>query len=269
MSDLNSNAPQTAPNDPLEKQRRNLRRANKAIGIGCTGIMLLGGIFFMIMVAGITFSLFFPTLVVCLLVVPAVYALYVRKPKCKWLLYPARAAAYALIAVMLLSPVVCICFQHTPLMYPVKRLVFTKGVRKPEITDTLLPFLLPARHDDYFFRTEPSMIAQDYTPFAYLAIHTDAETLRAYEAGLTGNSHLERRENPKYTKDDPEGVSLNDDAINAGYLPMFVYQYIKRGTNLTDDLTHAVIYQGDNSGTWHCGSGALINYETGLLIVWI
>jgi hypothetical protein len=132
-----------------------------------------------------------------------------------------------------------------------------------------MPAALPAKHDDYYFRTEPAAIAQDYCPFAYLAFHTDKATLRTYEQNLTGNPHLERRENPKYSEEDLERLSLNEDAVNAGYLPLFVYHYVKEKGGICDDLTHAVIYQGDNRGTWHCGSGALINYETGLLIVWL
>lgn len=261
---------------PAEKQRKRLRRANSAVGAGCLGTIMLGGIFLILAISGITFPLILPAVIAGVLVVPAFFHLHLRTGKFRWLLYLSRTVSIGIIAAIYLLPWVCLRFEHSAWLFPLKRSIYVHGVRCPNVTDSIMPKYLPKQHDDYFFRTEPAVLAQDYTPFAYLALHTDTATLHMYEEKVSADTRFERRQNPKYTEEEISDMTENNPSaeyytaqIECGHLPRFVYDTVKKRGGIEDDLTHAVIYQGNNSGTWHCGSGALINYETGLLIVWL
>lgn len=250
---------------PIGAQRKRLRNANKVIGgCGCAGFVF-GGIIVLMYTAGIMLKLGFPAMVICLGVVPLCFNLYAKTRKFKWLLHTARTAGIALLAGIVLAPVVCIHFERVPLLYPVKRLVFTQGVSSRPIGNVILPYWLPAQYTDYYFYTEPSLVAQDYTPVAYLFLHTDEATLRTYEEKLRGSAHLERKENCAYT---PEKLEQNESLLYQN-LPRFVYYKLTDIAGITDDLSHAIVYQSDNGYTWYVGSGTLINYETGLLVVWL
>ena len=53
-------------------------------------------------------------------------------------------------------------------------------------------------------------------------------------------------------------------------LPRFVYNELVWEAGFTDDLSNATIYFTESKEfSWNCGKGALINYETGLLVLWI
>ena len=50
---------------------------------------------------------------------------------------------------------------------------------------------------------------------------------------------------------------------------MHVYERLYKVANITDNLDNAIIYTGDNASMWNSYSGAMLNYETGLLAIWI
>lgn len=239
-----------------------------AAGFGCAGIILLIPTVGMLRIFGI------PVLIVCLVLIPAAYSLSARRKGCRWLLYTFRILAVCMLTALLLSPVVCRGFEREPRLYEVKRFIFTHGVRNPESSKYVMPYHLPDKHDDYWFRTESGAIAQDYTPFAFLFIRTDTETLRACEKKLAAVPDMEKKQNIRYTQEELEAMP-EDERLEWEYkaayqnLPLFIYEMMTQGAKIQDDLSEAVVYMGGSGGSWHCGSGALINYETGLLIAWI
>ena len=256
------------PNEALRKKLKARKRitcaANTVIaGFGCSvGLLLLIPTMGMLPLLGI------PALIVSLFIIPFAYRKHKEAGTHKRLLHLARCTGICLLAALYLSPVVCKHFERVPLLFPVKRFVFIHGVRNPEIGKTVMPMYLPKKHDNYWFRTESQKLGPDYTPFAFLFLHTDTETLRAYDEKLSSNPHLERM--PNHDLSDTETCSLNAEyAMYTQNLPYFIYEIMTDNADIHDDLTNAVVFMGDNSGIWHCGSGACINYETGLLIAWI
>ncbi|MBR4200785.1 MAG: hypothetical protein IKQ91_05860 [Oscillospiraceae bacterium] len=252
----------------IEKKRRHLRNANTIIGgFGCLGTVL-GGVFYLMMTAGLTLWLGVPALVICLFVIPGVFRLCARTGRHKLLLHIVRTLGITLFAAVWLVPLICIRFDRVPLLYPVKHFVFQCGVKAYPYRGTILPAFLPKKHDDYVFRTEPGMVAQDYHPYEYLFIHTDAETLRAFEQKLSGDPDCERQENRSYSPEEVQEMLENGEIRSADWaayqnIPQWVYESIRNGADINDDLTYAVVYRSEGGSF-----GAVLNYETGLLVIW-
>ena len=248
----------------IEKKRNALRTANTVVGgLGCLGFFL--GAFWLMATAGLARHLGLPALILCLFVIPGVFRLYARTGRHKRLLHLLRGLGILLLAAFWLSPLICIRFNRVPLLYPVKLFVFQAGVRAYPYQETVLPARLPKQHDDYYFRTEPGMIAQDYHPCEYLFLHTDADTLRAYDARLSQDPDFTRLENRSYP-----AITLQKMLENGGIsseewaeyqnIPYWLFCMIRDEADMPDDLTHAVSFQGHG--------GAVLNYETGLLVIW-
>lgn len=250
----------------IEKKRRHLHNANTIIGgFGCLGTVL-GGAFYLMMTAGLTLWLGVPALVICLFVIPFVFRLCARTGRHKRLLHTVRALGIVLFAAVWLVPLICIRFERVPLLYPVKHFVFQCGVKAYPYRGTILPAFLPKQHDDYVFRTEPGMIAQDYHPYEYLFIHTDAETLRDFEQKLSGDPNYERQENRSYSPENihemlENGEIPTEDWAEYQNIPYWVYDMIRNYAKIDDDLSQAIFYESGRNG-------AVINYESGLLTVW-
>lgn len=247
---------------PEEQQYWRFRNLNAVIGgFGCLG-MVLGG-FLLFCTFGILAKLWLPAVIVCWGIIPSLCRRVRKTGKHRRLLNLMRAVGISLLAVIVLAPVVNLGFSRTPLLYPAKRLVFTQGVRNPKIARVILPYLLPRHHADYYFRTDSALHGPDsfvYTAGAYLFLHTDEKTLRRCEASLQDCEQLERLENSAY----PAETSAENESLQYRYLPRFVYARMTGRAGMTDDLSHAVVYLADTGS-----SGVLINYETGLLIVWL
>lgn len=258
----NTNLPPEAFAEQIARKRRNLNTANGLIGgIGCFPLML-----FSISVIGITLKLGLLTLVFSLLLVPLCFTLHLKTGKLKPLLQVLRGICIALMAASAAAVICCLNFQRTPLMYHAKCWVFTHGVRETGMArNGILPEHLPDNISDYYFRTEPCMPAQDYTPCAYLFLHTDRQTLEQYAAKLDAYQGISRIETAPPEDYEP----APDELYKPADFPGFVFsQFTSAG--FTDDLSHAVVYfPSARAGQWFIGSGALINYETGLFAVWI
>lgn len=130
------------------------------------------------------------------LLLGVVYKLVQRFQKGRWVLVTARVIAIGAYIIFYLPMLVLTQFSHAKLMYPLKRLDYTYGVFGDNAAyyQRLLPETLPEVCEDYSYRTQGSMVAQDYHPSSYLMFHTDAETLAAYAAyydgmGLTRLEH--------------------------------------------------------------------------------
>lgn len=172
-----------------------------------------------------------------------------------------RTAGIALILSGIMLAVILLGFEKVPLLYPVKRYIFTNGVRN--IEDELLPRSMPplTQKGGYYFRTEGSFPAQDYRPYAYLFIYTDEPALKNYEQMMS--------QNISYTKTDAVFVKNTDTyALCPDALPHHVYDRLLSSGIQTGALSDAVLWMGDDGSMWNSYSGAMIDYKDDLLVVW-
>lgn len=247
----------------MKKQKDPMRSLNAAVGgLGCLGL-IFGGIFWLALSLGITVILASPAVIVCMLVIPACYRAWKEQGKPKRGLHIARITGIGLLLLMLTAPLPLLLGERTPLLYPVKRLAFTIGVRRPDNAE-IMPYLLPHPHEDYYFRTEPSppFPAQDHREDAWLFLHTDAAYLDQFEEKLNADPHFTKTENHPFTEAErKEAAEGNPELPLYQNVPYWIYCNLQE-TGFTDDLSQAVVWQGGRCG-------AAICRDTGLLAIWI
>lgn len=181
------------------------------------------------------------------LLLGVIYKLVQRFQRGKIVLLFARIFAVGACLALYLPMLILTQFSHTKLLYPLKRLDYTYGVFGDNAAyyQRLLPESLPAVCEDYSYRTQGSMAAQDYHPSSYLMFHTDADTLRAYAAYY-----------------DSIGLMPIEDELAAEKIDWFCGMMRLR-EQFQDNLDHAVLYWlGDRYP-----KAVLLNAETGLVAV--
>ena len=235
------------------------------------GLYILGTILFgwiwCLMTSGITFVLL-PVQIILSIALGVVYKESIENKNKKKLLYTLRAAAIAVTAVILLSPLAILKFENTRIAYPVKKAAYSFGVGNIKDSWKILPVTLPMNCRDYMFITEPSLPAQDYHPSAYLIFHSDSDTLKKYETRISSLDKVERYENtPKnledYYKDgmsDEYKEQIDVEMKCPDELPRHVYY--KFCNKLPDDLENAIVYRINSTG-------CMLNYESGLVVFWV
>ena len=278
---------QTIPNPPPARYAKPpvsaRRRRLKTVNIGCAACIP----FLVILTSttlGVTLLAAIPVLIFGLLVIPFFFKLNDDFGNCRILLLISRVIGIGLLAVTLLAPPVCLGFTHTPLLYPLKRLVYAKGVKSYENIGTfcknrcLLPEKLPAVHTDYCFITDHSLHGPDGPyPNACLFFHTDTETLKQYAAALEAAQDIKYQRN-ELTQKDMEIQDANpDEAERLAFryrcmfgIPEKITYRMLHNAGITDDLSDAVYYIPVFPMNYKTtfGSGVLINYETGLFFAW-
>lgn len=151
-------------------------------------------------------------------------------------------------------------FERDPSMYSAKRYVYIEGVKDGKDAG-LLPQELPGDITDYYFSTMSEMpMAQDYWPYAHLVFHGSEELLRSFEAKFSQMSGYELAE----TKMPEEAGAVQKPES----LPMHVFDKLLDEASINEDLSRAVIYLGNDGDRLNSASGALLNYDTGLVVIW-
>ena len=51
-------------------------------------------------------------------------------------------------------------------------------------------------------------------------------------------------------------------------LPKNVFEKMINDAEVQEDLSNALIYLGNDGGMWNPPTGALLNYQTGLIVIW-
>jgi hypothetical protein len=138
-----------------------------------------GGIIFLLATVGITEMLFLPFFIVNA-ALGILYGIYRKNGAMKVPVIICRVLAIVMVIVLFGSPIIGANFKDNKVMYPVKRAIFGYGVRAGDDWKKVLPDKLPAECDEYFFRTELCMLAQDYHPYAYLVFRCDEKYFREY-----------------------------------------------------------------------------------------
>lgn len=249
---------------------KNVKRKKKKTSIWfiVNGLYILGTILFGWVWCLITIGITFVLLPFQIIISIALAIVSKKHRENKKLLYTLRAAAIAVTAVILLSPLAILKFENTRIAYPVKKAAYSLGVGSMKSCWQVFPVTLPKNCEDYTFITEPSTIAQDYHPSAYLIFHSNSDTLKKYETQISSLYKVERYENtPKnpedYYKDgmsDEYKEQIDVEMKCPDELPRHVYY--KFCNKLPDDLENAVVYRINSTG-------CMFNYETGLAVFWV
>ncbi|HBB19949.1 MAG TPA: hypothetical protein DCZ62_05860 [Ruminococcus sp.] len=151
-------------------------------------------------------------------------------------------------------------FEKDQSMYTAKRYVYIEGVKDGKDAG-LLPEELPGDITDYYFSTMSEMpMAQDYRPYAYLVFHGSEELLRSFETKFSQMSGYELAE----TKIPDEAGAVQKPES----LPMHVFDKLLDEARINEDLSRAVIYLGNDGDRLNSATGALLNYDTGLVVIW-
>ena len=250
---------------PVSKRRKRLR----AVNIGCAAsipflmIFLLGTVCFTEIMA-------IPVLAVGLGLIPFFFRLNEDTGECRLLLTVSRLLCIGLLVLTAAAPVICLNFDGTQKMYPLKKLVFARGVKgsaAAAAVHSLLPDTLPDVCSDYQFRTQPCTIAPGSGQSAYLFFYTDAQTLRQYAGQLEAAegmncAHEEPPLRPAETAD-AETVPLR------GPMPSDPYNMLVKWKGFAPDLRYAYCYTPSSnvSRNWF-GKCVIIDYNSGLFAVW-
>lgn len=189
--------------------------------------------------------------VVTSLLLGVVYRFVKKYQKGQGVLYFARIAAIGSCIAVYLPMIVLTNFSHTKLLYPLKRLDYSYGVfgENADYYLRLLPKTLPEKCEDYSYRTQGSMVAQDYHPSSYLKFYTDTGTLDAY------TKHFEAMDCTRL-ENDPE----NEEAMN--HIHWFCRQ-MRLDDPCEGSFDNAMLYWFDS----YYPKGALLCYDTGLVAI--
>ena len=144
--------------------------------------------------------------------------------------------------------------KEVQLLYPLKRFLYTYGVYGDEsgIYEALLPEQLPDACTGYRFRTQGSLIAQDYHASSYLTFYTDAATLDTY-AAYYDSMDCER------IQYDPVGET---DEEQFPHLSWFCGQ-MQLDQTMPEHSEQMTLYWFDS----YYPKGVLLDYDTGLVAV--
>lgn len=166
-----------------------------------------GGIIFLLATIGITDMLFLPFVIVNA-ALGILYNIYKKNGTLKVPVIVCRVLAILMLIVLFGSPIIGVNFKDKKVMYPVKRAIFGYGVRVGDDWKKVLPDKLPKECDEYFFRTELCMVAQDYRPYAYLVIQCDEKYFQEY---------IDNAENHSFTKYENE-KTFEDLLFESGFV---------------------------------------------------
>ena len=252
----------TSPAENAQDKRKQRRQNANLTGCGCGFFALMLGVGVM----NLTVWLFYPGLAVWLILLPLCSVLVRKTGKCRPLLYAMRTAGITLLILPALMTILCLSFPKVPALYRVRRFLYREGVCDRYHSGVLMPEHLPDSITRYEFKARVQAPAQDYSPDAVLLLNTDQSWLHAYEDSLAADEGLIRIENTVPEQYDEESGEEKTERPCPELLPHWVFY----PNNITDDLQHAVFYlPQETEGKPARYAGAMINYETGLLVVWI
>ncbi|MGN0632993.1 MAG: hypothetical protein ACI4JW_03905 [Oscillospiraceae bacterium] len=227
-----------------------LQRAN--------GIILILHIIFPIWLIALMYTYaiskyWFLIALIAALLLGVIYKIVIKLQKGKKLLYTARVITIIIVLSFYVPVILLINFSHTKALYEIKRFDYAYGVygKNSEFYKRLLPDKLPAVCDDYSFRTQGSMIGQDYHASSYLMFHTDSDSIDSYSEYY---KNLDREVRVRVNNDESDDVK--DD------IDWFCVQTRLR-ESFQDNLDNAEIYLFDD----YYPKAVLLNRETGLVAI--
>ncbi|MBQ6945673.1 MAG: hypothetical protein IJN43_15335 [Ruminococcus sp.] len=177
------------------------------------------------------------------------------------------------VFIVFVSPWICINFEKNKLIYPIKKSVYSIGVRLDSVGH--FPFLLPKECENYHFRTETCIHHPDYTECAYLSFYTNNDGIAKLEekcrekGGYTTEAEMTYSEyiaDLEFTESE-----LNDKELMLSYkrkyleslkFSLYVFDHLnKEKQNELDE--NLVVYRFKNKR-----HGYAFDYDSGLVVVW-
>lgn len=221
------------------------------------GFFLLLGIMFWVYANGITFKLF----AIGFWINFALALVYRKDGRFRKSVIILRVVAMTILVLIILVPVTLLNFKNTKFMYSIKCFCYGYGVYSDHFNNDILPSFLPKKCDDYMFVTQGCMIAQDYHASAYLAFHTDSETLKKYENHFDSLNDAELQVTHMPDKEKSMG---GDDSWSKcpEELPRHVFQQLQ--SEHIHDFEKAIIYTVPS----YYGKGCMLDYDSGLAVFW-
>lgn len=186
---------------------------------------------------------------------PGVCSKLVKKfQKGKGLLIASMVLAVFTITAFYTPLVVLRGAKEVQVLYPLKRFLYTYGVYgdRSGIYEALLPEQLPDACTGYRFRTQGSLIAQDYHASSYLTFYTDVATLDTY-AAYYDSMDCERIQYAPAGETDEEQFP---------HLSWFCGQ-MQLDLSLPEHSEQMTLYWFDS----YYPKGVLLDYDTGLVAV--
>ena len=83
------------------------------------------------------------------------------------------------VVIVYISPFICLNFENTKSMYPIKKLVYGMGVSSDN--SRYYPSYLPEKCEDYYFITENTIQRASYNECSYLSFYTDKDSITELE----------------------------------------------------------------------------------------
>lgn len=220
---------------------------------------MFGGVFLLGYTSRITSVLFDIGLPVNIVLV-LFYRIYKKYGRFRKTVILLRTTAIIIFVLGLLAPVVLLNFKHTKSMYPIKRFCYSYG-NYGVIDNNILPSFLPKKCDDYMFITQGSFPAQDYHPSAYLAFHTDSETLKKYENHFDSLNNAELKVTHMPDKEKSMG---GDDSWSKCPEELSRHVFWTLQPEHIHDFKNAIIYTVPS----YYGKGCMLDYDSGLAVFW-
>ncbi len=174
-----------------------------------------------------------------------------------------RVVAITILVLMILAPVTLMNFKNTKFIYPLKRFCYGYGVYSDHFNNDILPYSLPKKCDDYMFITQGCMVAQDYHASAYLAFHTDSETLKKYENHFDSLNDAERQTEYIYNHEEKQFPEKYEIILKCPEeLPRHVFDRFQ--PEHIHDFEKAIIYTVPS----YYDKGCMLDYDSGLAVFW-
>lgn len=227
--------------------------------------ILFCGCFFYIAVFEIEIFLA-PACIVSNAILALLHGLYTKKkiPKLPVIIF--RVIAVISLILVIAAPYILFSFEYSKPMYPVKKYLYRSSQ-----SYEYLPAALPEKCEDYRFITQGQAIAQDYHASSYLAFYTDKATLSEYEEyfsalgyALYDKPYIVGEDMDEYI-DDLKAKGYDDQKIEYSIaadiygIQGHVWQRI--GKSYFGGIKDPKVY------TSHY-KGVVLDYETGLVIIW-
>lgn len=223
------------------------------------GFFLFMGIIWFVCTITLSITLFFIGFIINF-VLALIYKKYMLYGRFRKTVIVLRTVAVTVLVLAVLAPIMLMKFNRNKIVYPVKRFCYSYG-NYGVIDNHILPSFLPKKCDDYMFITQGSFPAQDYHPSAYLAFHTDSETLKKYE-----NHFDSLNDSKRYTAHipDPEEKQFSDEIMLKcpEELPRHVFGQLQ--PEHIHDFEKAIIYTVPS----YYGKGCMLDYNSGLAVFW-
>ena len=233
-------------------------------------LFFLGGFLFFFPVAGLL-KYIIPVFLVLSFITIILNVIYVKKGICRLPMIISFIITVIFMCVSISTPIICITFENTKLMYPIKKAIFAYGVRvHSEATMARLPEKLPKNTKDYLFRTVCCSPAQG----AYLYFRTDAETItqlekeckekggQVTECEMSFEEFLESYKQKSTANNYSESIiDIKRQYLQTKGFPPIAFQFMS--DDMQEQVDEDLIVYNFNSSY-----GYAFDYDSGIVVVW-